>query len=63
MSQLSHLQYDSPEVSVVIPAYNEEKYLTRTLEALAHNAPNIPTEVIVVDNASTDDTSKIAKSC
>jgi glycosyltransferase involved in cell wall biosynthesis len=49
------------KISVIIPAYNEEKYLSKTLEAiLAQNYPDF--EVIVVDNASTDRTSEIAKS-
>jgi glycosyltransferase involved in cell wall biosynthesis len=49
------------KISVIIPAHNEEKYLERTLEAiLAQDYPNF--EVIIVDNASTDRTSDIAKS-
>lgn len=49
------------KISVIIPAYNEEKYLERTLEAiLAQDYSDF--EVIVVDNASTDRTSDIAKS-
>lgn len=48
-------------VSVVIPAYNEEHYLLRTLEALRHATANIePIETIVVDNGSTDATREIA---
>jgi len=50
-------------VSVVIPAYNEEKYLPRTLEALEAALTNLPgTEIIVVDNESTDATREIAES-
>ena len=49
------------KISVIIPAYNEEESLDKTLDAiLASNYPNF--EVIVVDNASTDKTSEIAKS-
>lgn len=44
-----------PKVSVLIPAYNEENYIDRTLMALQEqDYPNI--EVIVVNNASTDGT-------
>lgn len=49
-------------ISVVIPAHNEEGYLGRCLQALrAQNYPISRFEVIVVDNASTDATAKIAR--
>jgi glycosyltransferase involved in cell wall biosynthesis len=48
--------------SVVIPAYNEERYLPRCLESLrAQNYPAKEFEIIVVDNASTDATPDIAR--
>jgi glycosyltransferase involved in cell wall biosynthesis len=48
------------KVSIVIPAYNEEKYIAETLRAVtALDYPDF--EVIVVDNASTDKTAEIAK--
>ncbi len=44
-----------PKVSVIVPAFNEEKYITRTLSALvAQDYPDY--EIIIADNASTDDT-------
>lgn len=49
-----------PRVSVVIPAYNEEKLLARCLVSL-QNQRVAPYEVIVVDNNSTDTTAQIAK--
>lgn len=49
-------------ISVVIPAYNEEKYLGRCLAALARQTyPANRFEVIVVDNNSTDATAEIAQ--
>lgn len=49
------------KISVVIPAFNEQEYLGKTLEAvLAQNYPDF--EVIVVNNASTDKTEIVAKS-
>lgn len=49
-------------LSLVIPAYNEEKYIWSCLEhALKHGAGYI-TEIIVIDNASTDATKSIAAS-
>ena len=48
-------------LSVVIPAFNEEKYIGACLEALLHQQAKEPFEVIVVDNASTDRTAEVAK--
>ena len=48
------------KVSIVIPAYNEESCIAQTLERVcAMEYPDF--EVIVVDNASSDNTSEIAK--
>lgn len=51
----------SPLISVVIPAYNEEKYLPACLNAFK-NQTFKDFELIVVDNNSTDKTAQIAKS-
>lgn len=47
-------------ISVVIPAYNEEKYLPRTLESLKHLTRQ-PDEVVVIDGGSTDKTVEAGK--
>lgn len=48
------------KLSIVIPAYNEEAYLGRTLEAaLAQTYPDL--ELIVVDNNSTDRTADVVR--
>ena len=47
-------------VSVIIPAYNEEKYLRKCLESL-RNQIEKPDEIIVVDNNCTDKTVEIAQ--
>lgn len=55
-----HKNPDSPFISVVIPAYNEEKFLEKTLLSIANqNYDNF--ELIVVDNNSKDKTAKISK--
>ena len=51
------------KISIVIPAYNEEKCLSATLKKISAALMNVDcdTEVIVVDNESTDETAQIAK--
>jgi peptidoglycan/xylan/chitin deacetylase (PgdA/CDA1 family)/GT2 family glycosyltransferase len=48
-------------VSVVIPAHNEENYLFSCLESIKNQDYAGEYEVIVVDNASTDNTAQIAR--
>jgi glycosyltransferase involved in cell wall biosynthesis len=56
---------DAPDISLVIPAFNEAAYLPRLLDTVdvarngyRHGAERI--EVILADNASTDETPQIA---
>ena len=50
-------------ISIIIPAYNEEKHLPLCLESLSNlNYPKRNIEIIVVDNGSTDRTREIARS-
>lgn len=52
-----------PYISVVIPAYNEEKYIANVLNtAFGQDYLKENYEVIVVDNNSDDKTSEVAKS-
>jgi len=51
-----------PSISVVIPTYNEEKYIERCLKSLLNQTiPRKNYEIIVVDGQSTDKTVKLAK--
>lgn len=48
-------------ISVVVPAWNEEKTIHRILDSLSAQKTEIAFEVILVDNNCTDDTVKIAE--
>ena len=49
-------------ISVIVPAHNEEYYLAGCLDSLTKQSLDRKLfEIIVVDNASTDNTPKIAK--
>ena len=56
------MHYNADMISFVVPAYNEELLLGRTLDAIdaAARACGEPFEMIVVDDASTDHTAEIA---
>ena len=54
MSQTSAL----PEISVIIPAFNAERFLPLQLEALDAQS-GAPSYEVVVDNASTDGTASV----
>jgi glycosyltransferase involved in cell wall biosynthesis len=47
-----------PKVSVIIPAYNSEAYLSEAIDSVL-NQTVVPLDVIVVDDGSADDTPRI----
>jgi glycosyltransferase involved in cell wall biosynthesis len=49
------------DYSVVIPSFNSEFFIKRTLESVLAQT-YLPSEIIVVDDGSTDDTAKVVKS-
>lgn len=49
------------DISIVIPAYNEEKYIANTIESVWRLAYGFVKEIIVVDGGSSDETVKRAK--
>ena len=52
-----------PDVSVVIPAYNEEKTIVQTLNSICRNKSSYSVEIVVVNNNSIDDTERLVKAC
>ncbi len=47
-----------PLIHVIIPAYNEEKSIAKVITAIP---PKLVTEIIVVDNNSSDSTAAVAQ--
>ena len=52
--------YESPKVSVIVPAYNEEKRIWECLESISRQDYRGAMEVIVVNDGSTDGTAAVA---
>ena len=59
--KFKRLLCDEPEVSIVIPAYNEEDNILKMLASLSDSSTNKKLEIIVVNNNSSDSTGEIAK--
>jgi len=59
--RIRNIQSDDPTplVTVIIPAFNEEKFLPKTLQYLSLISTNYTVEIIGVNNASTDETRKL----
>ena len=51
---------DRPLVSIIVPSYNQGRFIRRTLESILSQDYR-PLEVIVIDGASTDDTVSILR--
>ena len=46
-----------PRISVIIPVFNEQDAIEKVIDDIPSH---LPTEIIVVDNGSTDQTAKLA---
>jgi glycosyltransferase involved in cell wall biosynthesis len=49
------------DITLIIPAYNEERYIGATLDAARQAGRGRFKEIVVVDNASTDNTAAVAR--
>jgi len=59
----SKLLKGDPEVSIVMPAYNEELTIVQTLASICNNTTPRSVQIIVVNNNSIDKTEELVKAC
>ena len=57
--QISFPETSSPEVSIIIPVYNQISFTLNCLYSIYQHEDDIAKEIIVVDDASTDETGQI----
>ncbi|OJV12766.1 MAG: glycosyl transferase family 2 [Dyadobacter sp. 50-39] len=57
--RISRFKDETPDVSVVIPAWNEENNIYRTLSSLSASNTKYKVEIVVINNNSTDGTQKV----
>jgi len=58
-NRISNFKHEQPDISVVIPAWNEADNIFRTLSALSANQTAFKVEIVVINNNSTDNTQQV----
>ena len=61
MVEQPHFPAPPLKISIIVPAFNEEKLLATTLACIREGAAGMDAELIVCDNNSTDRTAEIAR--
>lgn len=59
LEQVGFLPEDAPRVSIIIPVHNHLLYTLQCLQSIAMHSSQTTYEVIVVDDASTDETEEV----
>lgn len=54
---------ESPEVSIIIPVYNKVEYTANCLNSLLEHGSRLAAEIIVINDASSDDTAQYLERC
>lgn len=52
----------NPKIAFIVPAYNAERYIEGCIKSIIKNTLTYDSEIIIVDDGSSDSTGKIAKS-
>lgn len=58
-SRVARFSSETPDISVVIPAWNEENNIFRAVSSIAANNTSFRVEILVINNNSTDGTQKV----
>ncbi|RYE36986.1 MAG: glycosyltransferase family 2 protein [Sphingobacteriaceae bacterium] len=58
-TRIARFSSEMPDVSIVIPAWNEENNLFRAISSLTANRTSFKVEILVINNNSTDGTQKV----
>ncbi|RYE35116.1 MAG: glycosyltransferase family 2 protein [Sphingobacteriaceae bacterium] len=58
-SRIVNFSAEMPDVSVVIPAWNEENNIFRAVSSIAANRTSFKVEIVVINNNSTDGTQQV----
>jgi glycosyltransferase involved in cell wall biosynthesis len=58
-NRIGKFKHEQPDISVVIPAWNEENNIFRTLSSLSANETNYKVEIVVINNNSKDNTQAV----
>ena len=59
VENLNFPYYSKPLVSIIIPVWNKWTFTYNCLKSLLENTNGVPYEIIVIDNASTDETVEV----
>ncbi|QFG01088.1 glycosyltransferase [Psychrobacillus glaciei] len=59
--QITFKRYPSPTVSIVIPVYNQWDYTYSCLKSILTNTDQVSYEIIIADDMSTDETTRISE--
>jgi GT2 family glycosyltransferase len=60
-SQLKFETHAQPEVSIIIPVYNQSQFTLRCLSSIQQHSSNVTYEVVVVDDHSSDNTAELMR--
>lgn len=58
-SRITRFSSETPDISVVIPAWNEENNIFRAISSIAASNTSFKVEILVINNNSTDGTQKV----